>query len=651
MPRGRVAVTRAPLLAVIGVFAVAALSLAPPASGSTVLVTRVDDTITPVIADHLADGVRVAERDGHQAYIVELDTPGGLLESTRDIVGDFLGAHVPVVVYVAPSGARAASAGAYIVLSSNVAAMAPGTHIGAGTPVTGSGDTASSKVVNDAAAFAVAIAIAIAIAEQPGRNTAFAEDMVREGTAITDRQALDNGVVDLTAATRGELLAGLDGREVTVAPDRQVTLQTARAKEVGHDLGFFDDVRQTLANPELAFLFLFIGTLAVVYELAAPAVGLAGVAGVVLLVLGLTALSVLPFDVAGLLLLLLAAASFAAEVFTAGFGVFAVGGTAALVFGGLLLFDGDVGVDPAVLWPTAVVTGAGALLAGRLAWRARKARPTTGQEALVGHDAVVHHADGPTGQAWVDIGAKGPGLFLIIPFVDRMVRVSLRTVTMDIPPQDVITKDNVTVRVNAVTYFNVVDPNRSVVAVENHIQTTLRSILGQVDLDELLVNRDEINQRPQQIIDQVTDPWGIKVTLVEVKDVELPETMRRAMPGRPNPNATDAPRSSTRAESSKPPKRSEPPRSPSRNTPQPSTCASCRPRPKSPGNETPPSSSPSPWKSCPSSTCCANPPPPRPPIRHNHPSKPPQPPRPDPRNPCRRPLTARPRRRPSAQGR
>jgi regulator of protease activity HflC (stomatin/prohibitin superfamily) len=134
------------------------------------------------------------------------------------------------------------------------------------------------------------------------------------------------------------------------------------------------------------------------------------------------------------------------------------------------------------------------------------------------------------------IGAKGPGLFFIIPVVDRMVKVSLRTVTMDIPPQDVITRDNVTVRVNAVTYFNVVDPVRSVVAIENYTfgtsqvaQTTLRSILGQVDLDELLIKRDDINQRLQQIIDQLTDAWGIKVTLVEVKDVELPETMRRAM--------------------------------------------------------------------------------------------------------------------------
>ncbi|MEX2627901.1 MAG: slipin family protein [Ilumatobacteraceae bacterium] len=134
------------------------------------------------------------------------------------------------------------------------------------------------------------------------------------------------------------------------------------------------------------------------------------------------------------------------------------------------------------------------------------------------------------------IGAKGPGLFFIIPIIDRMVKVNLQTFTADIPPQDVITKDNVTLRVNAVTYFNVVDPVRAVVAVQNYLvatsqiaQTTLRSILGQVELDDLLINRDEINAQLQQIIDGVTDPWGVKVTLVEVKDVELPEGMRRAM--------------------------------------------------------------------------------------------------------------------------
>ncbi|MTV27485.1 slipin family protein [Nitriliruptoraceae bacterium ZYF776] len=134
------------------------------------------------------------------------------------------------------------------------------------------------------------------------------------------------------------------------------------------------------------------------------------------------------------------------------------------------------------------------------------------------------------------IGAKGPGLFFIVPIIDKMVKVNLQTVTMDIPPQDVITKDNITVRVNAVTYFNVTEPVNAVINVQNYLfatsqvaQTTLRSILGQVELDELLVNRDEINDRLAAIIDDLTNPWGVKVTLVEVKDVELPESMRRAM--------------------------------------------------------------------------------------------------------------------------
>jgi regulator of protease activity HflC (stomatin/prohibitin superfamily) len=134
------------------------------------------------------------------------------------------------------------------------------------------------------------------------------------------------------------------------------------------------------------------------------------------------------------------------------------------------------------------------------------------------------------------MGAKGPGLFFIVPVIDKMVKVNLQTVTMDIPPQDVITKDNVTIRVNAVTYFNVTDPVNAVINIQNYLygtsqvaQTTLRSILGQVELDEILVNRDEINNRLQAIIDELTNPWGVKVTLVEVKDVELPEAMRRAM--------------------------------------------------------------------------------------------------------------------------
>ncbi|MFE1776671.1 nodulation protein NfeD [Streptomyces sp. NPDC059008] len=382
---------------------VLACLLAAPAAGAaqqqTVLVTRVEGTITPVVADHLAEGLRTAEREGHTALLVEMDTPGGLLQSTREIVQDFLGSPVPVIVYVTPSGARAASAGAYIAMSAHVAAMAPGTHIGAGTPVTGQGEEASEKVVNDAVAFAVSIA------EQRGRNTDFARAMVREGTAISGQEAVRRDVADLVASSRQALLSEVDGRRVVVGPageQREVVLRTAGAPVVEHELGFFGEVRQLLASPELAFVFLSIGTLAVIYELASPGMGLGGVIGVVLLVLGFVALSVLPFNAAGLLLLALAAALFVAEVLTPGVGVFAAGGTVALAFAGVLLFRGELGVDPAVLWPAAVVVGGGSVLAGRLAWRARRAPATTGEEGLLGSEAVVRRAGGGTGQVLLD---------------------------------------------------------------------------------------------------------------------------------------------------------------------------------------------------------------------------------------------------------
>ncbi|MFG3496544.1 nodulation protein NfeD [Streptomyces sp. NPDC047928] len=402
------ALTRLLLVGLAGVLgclvALPALSaLATPGraapGASTVLVARMDDAVTPVVAEHLRDGLDRAAREGHAVFLVETDTPGGLLESTRDIVRDFFAAEVPVVVHVTPSGARAASAGAYIAMAAHIAAMAPGTHIGAGTPVTGGGEKASDKVVNDAAAFA------LSIAQQRGRDTGFATDMVRKGTSLPDREAVRVGAVDLVAPDRDALLAALDGRQVTVGQQgqtRDVVLRTAGAASVDHDLGFFGEVRQTLASPELAYLFLSVGTLAVIYELASPGMGLAGVTGAILLVLGFTALSVLPFSAAGLLLLALAAALFVGEVLTPGVGVFAAGGTASLVFAGILLFRGELALDPAVLWPTAVVVGAGSLLAGRLAWRARQAPATTGREALIGRVAAVRGADGATGQVLLD---------------------------------------------------------------------------------------------------------------------------------------------------------------------------------------------------------------------------------------------------------
>lgn len=392
-------------LAALALLATAPLSAPaqpePGAGRPTVLLARLDGTVTPVVAEHLEDGVRRAQQDGHAAFLVEMDTPGGLLTSTRDIVQSFLGAPVPVIVYVTPSGARAASAGAYITLSANIAAMAPGTHIGAGTPVTGRGEPASDKVVNDSVAFARSLA------EQRGRSERFATDMVREGVSVPDREALRLGAVDLVVPSRAALLDAVDGQQVRVGPPEarhDVVLHTAGAEVVAHELGFFGGLRQLLASPELAYLFLSIGTLAVIYELAAPGVGLAGVTGVILLVLGFVALSVLPFNAAGLLLLGLAALLFVAEVLTPGVGVFAVGGTAALVFGGVFLFRGEVALDPLVIWPTAVVIGLGVLFAGRLAWRARAATPTIGREAFAGRTARVRETDpdGRAGQVLLD---------------------------------------------------------------------------------------------------------------------------------------------------------------------------------------------------------------------------------------------------------
>jgi membrane-bound serine protease (ClpP class) len=357
---------------------------AAAAQAPSVLVTEVTGPITPVVADHLADGVQQAEHGGHQALLVELDTPGGLDSSMREIIQSFLNAQVPVVVYVAPSGARAASAGALITFSAHVAAMAPGTTIGAATPVDLQGGEISDKVINDAAAFAEAVA------QRRGRNTEFAVATVREGRAVPADQAERLGAVDLLATSRAELLERLDGREVELAPGDSVTLQTAGADIVALERSWTRTLLGWLADPNLAFLFLSIGTLGVIYELASPGMGLGGVIGAVLLVLGFVSLSVLPVNLAGLLLLALAAALFVAELFAPGIGVFAGGGTIALLLGGLLLFDGPIAVAMPVLWPVALVVGGGAMLAGRLAWRARRTPSVTGTEGLVGRHAVVH---------------------------------------------------------------------------------------------------------------------------------------------------------------------------------------------------------------------------------------------------------------------
>jgi membrane-bound serine protease (ClpP class) len=374
------------------------LAVASPARGQapTIVAVTVDGVITPIMADHVGDVLGRAEREGHQALLVQLDTPGGLDTSMRDIIQSFLNARVPVVVYVSPQGARAASAGSMITLASHVAAMAPGTSIGAATPVGGQGgEDLQQKIIEDAASYAESIA------EQRGRNVDFAIDSVREGKSIAANEALEIGVIDIIAGDRAELLVELDGREVELAPGRAVTLRTTGVEVVEVDLGFARSVLQWLADPNIAFLFISIGTLAIIYEVANPGIGAGGITGAILLLLAFTALSVLPVNAAGVILLVLAGALFVAELFVPGIGVFAAGGTVALVLGGLFLFRGPIGVDPAALWPVAVLVGAGSLALGRVAWRTRRLVGVTGTQAIVGARGVVKEVEGDDLQVFV----------------------------------------------------------------------------------------------------------------------------------------------------------------------------------------------------------------------------------------------------------
>jgi membrane-bound serine protease (ClpP class) len=412
-------VVRAPVVAGLVLAAACAVGLpalatAESPSGARVLVTEVRTAITPVVAEQIDSGLGRAQAGGFDAYVIELDTPGGLVTSMRDIVEDVLASPVPVVVYVSPHGARAGSAGAIITLSAHVAVLAPGTSIGAATPVGMEGEEVSEKIVNDAAAQAEALA------QLRGRDQEVAVDMVRDGRSLAVEEALELGVVDAAAPSLTDALVAADGRTVTVAPDRETTVRTAGADMVRHDMGLFRRFLQVLADPNIAFLLLTLGTLGLIYELATPGVGVAGATGAVALLLALFSLSVLPVTAVGLLLLAVAAGLFVAELFAPGVAGFAFGGAVVLVLAALFLFDDaeGVSVDLMAVLPTAVVAAAAAILAGRLVLRTRRQPSvTSGAELLTGQTLTVRVADpdGATGRtfaegAWWTVRSTGPPL-------------------------------------------------------------------------------------------------------------------------------------------------------------------------------------------------------------------------------------------------
>lgn len=383
------------IVASFGVLAVAgagaAAAQAPPGPEPRVLSTTVTGPITPVIAAHIADGIDRAQREGYDAYLVHLDTPGGLDTSMRSIVRDVLGSTVPVVVYISPQGARGASAGAVISFSAHVAAMAPGTAIGAATPVSSAGDDLDAKVVNDAVAYVESLA------ELRDRNVEFAADTVRDGRSATASEALEVGAIDAIASSAEELLEMIDGRTVVVGDaEREVVMRTAGATIDEQDLGFFRTIQQLLADPNVSFLFMSIGTLGLIYELASPGIGVGAVVGLTFVVLGLFGLAVLPVNAVGILLLLLAGALFIAEIAAPGIGIAAAGGAFALVMSGIFLIDDAPGLEIslAVVIPVAVVVGVFVVVAGRFALKARRApSTTTGPGVLMGQRAPVRRHD------------------------------------------------------------------------------------------------------------------------------------------------------------------------------------------------------------------------------------------------------------------
>ncbi len=352
-------------------------------------------SIDPGTADYVETGLRAAEERGAAAVILRLDTPGGLVESARAIVRAELGAEVPVVVYVAPTGARAASAGLFVTLAANVAAMAPGTTIGAATPVPlGGGEPAEgegggaidAKVLEDTAAWVRAVAT------QRGRNGEWAERAVRESVAATDDEALALDVIDLVAADLDALLEALDGRTVTVG-GREVALVTAGAEVVEVPMTTRQQVVHTLSDPNLLFLLVTIGMLCLYIELLNPGIVVPGAVGVVLLLAAAVGLSILPFNAAGLALIVGGAILLGLEAFVTSSGLLAVTGVAALALGGLLLFERvpgfDLSVDPRVIVGIAVMAGFAAIGLAYQVTRSQRRRVLTGAEALLGAQGIV----------------------------------------------------------------------------------------------------------------------------------------------------------------------------------------------------------------------------------------------------------------------
>lgn len=363
-----------------------------------VYVIKVDAPITPVVSEYIIRSIEVAADKDAEALIVQLDTPGGLVDSMREIVKKMMAADVPVVVYVAPSGARAASAGVFITMAAHIAVMAPGTHIGAAHPVTMEGKmdkTMEAKVVNDLAA------MARNVAERRGKNAKWADDAVRKSVSITETEALKENVIDLIASDVPALLKNIHGRTVELTT-RKKTINTAKADVQQINRGFRYKFLEIISNPNIAYILMILGFYGLYFELSNPGAVFPGVAGAICLILAFYALHTLPINYAGLMLIILAIGLFIAEAFITSHGILGIGGAIAMAIGSVMLLESPaLRISWNVIVPVVALSALLFIITVSLAMRVYREKPDTGREGMLGLEGEAKTDIHRTGQAFV----------------------------------------------------------------------------------------------------------------------------------------------------------------------------------------------------------------------------------------------------------
>jgi membrane-bound serine protease (ClpP class) len=365
---------------------------------SFVMLATYDGVINPVSAEYLHDALVSAQEGGAQALIIRLNTPGGLDTSMRLIVKDITGAAIPVIVYVSPSSGRAASAGVFITMAAHIAAMAPGTNIGAAHPVAMGGgemdNTMKEKLENDSVAYLKSIAA------QRGRNVAWAEDAVRKSLSVTEGEALKLKVVDLIAENIPALLKQLDGRSLALQTGPTV-LHTANATVRDYPMGLRLEFLKTLSDPNIAYLLMTIGTIGIIAELYNPGAILPGVVGAISLILAFYSFQSLPVNYAGVLLFLLGIVFFILEASITSYGLLGLGGAISLLLGSVMLIKTDaefLQISWSVILPVVTLAAGFSLFVVGMGIKAMRRRPVTGREEMVGLVGIVKTALTPHGQ-------------------------------------------------------------------------------------------------------------------------------------------------------------------------------------------------------------------------------------------------------------